>query len=324
MTGRRQAPALGVLTGVDPPERLRALLIALCRDVRLVDGLLPGVAEPAAAAYVWCDDRQPPPSGASYAAWITDLADERLLDGARVLLTDAPAVAARHDRALVVPAGGDPGGARLMPPFVRRRLRAARGLPAVTVLTADGSTARWFADPPVHPDPAAGMVLAVAGAAVDPDASDVVTTALGLASAVVATGPAATHALHWGAPTVTDAATASALGARHDVHLLVVRGAADRLSASVELAGDLRRAARLSHAGHRLARTTCDLGWTAAVVLRRLGLSGRPGDPVGRLDAVLADLPTPADSPARARARAMIAGLPAIAAAPGADVGGRR
>ncbi len=122
-----------------------------------------------------------------------------------------------------------------------------------------------------------------------------VPTALAVAAAAVVDRRDLPQALALGCPTVTDAGSAAAVGARPDRDLVV----GDR-SDAVALAADEVRAARLSRHARALAMARLDPEVTAATILRRWGLDPATG-PVDRVDAALADLGTAAGAPARAR-----------------------
>lgn len=144
-----------------------------------------------------------------------------------------------------VPAGPLPRGAVPVSPFVRRRIRAARGLPALLVAT--------IPDPSVAPD--------------------LVPTLLACASALSITTPEAlVAAFAWGAPCVAPAAVAAAVGGQDGRHVLV---AGDPLA----LAEDDRTASRIGWAARVLAEERHDLDRYAAALATRLGIQAAP-DPL--------------------------------------------
>ncbi|HEX5493179.1 MAG TPA: hypothetical protein VFX70_01215, partial [Mycobacteriales bacterium] len=141
--------------------------------------------------------------------------------------------------------------------------------------------------------------------------ADLVGTAAGSASAVVATGSALRTALAWAAPTITDPHSAAALHAVDGVHLLVAARASARLRMAQALAGDDAWAARLGWAGRLLARDRVDVRHAAWTLLTRLGLPTHPlAGSLAGLEHELDLLGTPEYSPVRARARDLTRPLP--------------
>jgi glycosyltransferase involved in cell wall biosynthesis len=144
---------------------------------------------------------------------------------------------------------------------VRRRLRWARGLPEAAVLEQAEDGWRW------------------PGRA-DPLADDLVPTAMACASAVAVTEPARLlEAMAWGAPTVSDPASARRVGAVAGTHVLVGADADERRRLATELAADQALASRLSWAGRRLVEWRHDAGRAAMRLVELLGL--RPTLPEG-------------------------------------------
>jgi hypothetical protein len=287
-------PQLGVLVGTHTPPALRRLLVAaadMCRPVAC------SAHEPVAAeAYLWCGASARPPAGAPYAAWVSRVGDleSPVVRGATVLLSDTAALAGLVGDAFVyVPAEVLDPQARPTPPFVRRRLRGARGLPETVVGRGDGDCWYW-------------------GEA--PADADLAGTVAGCASAVVAHGPALALALAWAAPTVTDPVSAGELGAVDGVHALVVADPAERHEHALRLAVDDATAARLGWAGYLLVRSRCDVHHAAWTLLTRLGVPTRAVDgALAPLEYALDALGTPAYAQVRVRARARTAPLPAHA-----------
>jgi hypothetical protein len=202
------------------------------------------------------------------------------LDAARdaIVVTDDEAVAADCETALCFRGSIDVRRAAVpMTPFVRARARAAAGLPADLVISADDDGA------------------SVSAASLP--------TALALAGAVVVHGRRLVEALAWGAPCVTDAASARSAGAVHGVEVLVA-GRNDAVATARELAADQRRAAALGRAGRRLVERLHDA--SAIELARRLGLVAPAATPSERLAARLDELWTPATAPIRSRAAAML------------------
>lgn len=288
-------PRLGLLVGTDPPARLRLLLMAVSDRVCAVDALRASGAGPAPAAYLWTSGGPVPPAGVPYAAWLPEVdADTDLLDAAAVILTDDVAAADRIGRqALMVPASAPDPAATPVPPFVRRRLRAARGLPDTPLVRGDAAGWHWY------PNPADG------GLALDDDAVD---AAIAVTAAAVTTGAALLRVLAWGTPCVTDPASAEALGA--GAAAVVVTDPDDRLAAAAALAADPRAAARHHAAGTRLVRTRHNLRWSAAEMLRRLRLPPSSLSPIATVVSSLDEFGMPEGSPFARRIRAHLAALP--------------
>lgn len=277
-----ELPVLGLLV-TDGPHRMRELLLAMgnrCIPRYAGPG---GVAE--AAAYVVHSSPDVPPPGAPFALWLTPGADPSpvLAATARVLLTpDMSAVAAGSgpSRLEAVPARVD-YRAVAVAPFVRRRIRTVRGLAADGVAAYEDGT--WCWGGPDHRV-----------------ADELVDTLCGLAAAVVATTPAtAVRALAWGAPLVTDPATAGSIAATADHDCLVSSHRGGRAAAAREMASDDRTAARLGWRGRLLFESRHDLVAVADRVLDRLGLP--PPAVAGDLGAALAALGTPMDALVRDR-----------------------
>jgi hypothetical protein len=298
-------PRLGLLVGVEPPEALRRVLREVADRVRLVDGLRPADDGPAPQTFLWYADPTRPPAGSVYAVWVSQAADLEtdLASSAAVLLTDQPAVATlAGPAALLVPADRPLAApARPILPFVRRRLRHARGLPATVIARGDGLSWYWQVGDPNG------------GGTPDPLPPELADTAAATASAVVATGPALLTALAWGSPTVTDPGSAAQVGAVDGVHVVVVADPDRRHAAALDLAADDARSARIAWQGRQLVERRHDLHWTARELLRRLDL---PQHPAGRLGGVardrLEELDTPPDSPARWRIESLVAALPGL------------
>lgn len=193
--------------------------------------------------------------------------------GEHILVTADPAVARLGAGTVVFPyAVPGPGDRVPLAPVVRSRWRARLGLPATMVVNA--------ADLPDGVGP----------------------TAMALASVVVATGTPLADALAWGAPCVTDAGSATALGAVAGVEAVVGRPS-ELASLAADLAGDDGRCAALSAAGRRLVERRADTREPARRVAAALGL------PVGDAPHVriLDDLHTPPTSPLRRRVAELVA-----------------
>lgn len=265
MTDRR---LVGLALGAEPSEALLALCRDLGRRAALVDaGDLPGgrgpllrrLGDPARAvgdpAVVWVDT-----------AGAVDRDGDALRDAALVVGDDPQVLAlaaAAGATVRIVPAAGAWSAAVPVAPFVRARVRAARGIGGRGTLVHHVGV--WTFD----------RVGAIAG--------DALETALALASAVVVHDPQTlVGALAWGCPAVTDARTAAAAGARPDVHCVLgadgTAGAADTAAAhdlAATLARDEVLAARLSWAGRVRYERHHSLRHAGDDVLVALGLPGR-------------------------------------------------
>jgi hypothetical protein len=315
-------PVLGVLVGMRAPPLLRALLVAAtdwCYPVAC--SALEPAPTPSPAAYLWCGGSTRLPAGARYAAWVhhpRDL-DHPVARDARVLLCDTVAAAERAgDLGVFVPSIVVDPQARPMLPFARRRLRQARGLPGTVVVRNEAD--RWYwgecPDPldrdPLDPDPLDPGPVDPDPLDPDPLDPDLVGTALGCASAVVATTPTGlAAALAWAAAIVTDQRSAAELGARDQEHALVGSGPTARRALAQDLAADDTRAAHLGWSGWLLARRRADIRHSAWTMTRRLGMAAHPAaGRLNRLEDELDLLGTPRPSSTRARAASFVAPLP--------------
>ena len=272
-------PTLGVLSTPEPtPSRTASLLLRLTQwcKVQYASG-----SESLGAWFATGPRAQGLASvlesAAPIAIWVSDARDvDRVPD-----LSHVVAVGQDHElvepfgvRGVLWPDGIDADRYLPVAPFVRERWRRRWGLPARLVWSPDE-----FASPP---------------------AADVNRTALALASAVAATGRTALEALAWGAPLVTDATTARAIGGV-DGHEVLVAERQTLGRAAVRLADDSRVAATLSRAGRRLVERRHDTSRPPSVLASRLGLRADPADPIERMGAWLDDLWTPADAGIRLR-----------------------
>lgn len=226
-----------------------------------------------------------------YALWIEgddiDAAVRAALDDrVRVVLsTEAEAVAAAGEKGCLVPAGDTAvPDARPMPPFVRARLRKARGLPTDAVVSIDEGDApfEWC-----------GL----------PCGRELIDTALAVAAAVDVRGGDVVRALAWGAPCVVDRTTARTYALSDDVDALVADEPRDAVT-RILLDDDL--AARLSRAAREHYESRFDASRVAAAIARRLDLL-----PVGapRLPALIAELGGPSEGRTSVRIRELVEGL---------------
>ncbi len=222
------------------------------------------------------------PDGAPAAWYLANRADieqvrrpSLILSGDQALLdaceTTAPKV-------LITPSTVRYDDARPYAPYPRQRIRRARGLPSAVVGEVGAQRCVWD------------------GHVVDPKFAD---TILITASAVISDQASVLLALGCGAPTVTDPATAEAIGARHDEHVRVGSDHQERQRLAAELADDMAAAARLSWAGRTLFEQVHSMPHLVARIENAIT---KPAGPAARISRVLAALGTPDDAPIRARA----------------------
>lgn len=271
---------LGLLSGVDPPPALQRLLVALGAAHRLVDPTDGSRVD----AVLWNDDVEPDGS-VPVARWavpgpgrcdVVVGADPALLE------SNLPPGCT----AVVVPEqdpGPQVGSARHVSPFVRRRLRAARGLtPAPLMIVGDWDVS-WDGD------------------AVEPA---LLGSALASAEVVLVTGIRTVQALAWGAPVVTSQADADALGARAGRDCLIGADHSSRLELAHGLMRQEHQQAALSWAGRLHFERTSSMQHAVLAVEVALGLDSGPGGWSRRLDA----LGTGPDAQPRRRATNVMSG----------------
>jgi glycosyltransferase involved in cell wall biosynthesis len=273
-------PLLGLALDRRPPESLVPLLVALYRWC-VPSTIEPGAPEPAAVMATLSSAGRVPP-GRPLALWVGSAAEagSPAAGRAAAIVADQPAtVDAAGDRGVLAPAGDHAAGRPVVSPFVRRRLRWARGLPSSAVLEQAEDGWRW-----------PGLA--------EPLADDLVATAMACASAVAVAEPARLlEAMAWGAPCVGDPGSAEQVGAVADTHVLVGADAAERRRLAADLAADQALASRLSWAGRRLVERRHDAGRAAMRLVELLGL--RPTLPGGALASArlqLGLLGTPSDT----------------------------
>jgi hypothetical protein len=165
-----------------------------------------------------------------------------------------------------------------MTPFVRARWRQRLGLPDRLVVRVGISDGDGLAD-------------------------DVVPTALALASAVACGQRWLVEAMAWGAPVVTDAVSAAAVGATADVEVAVA-DPGQLSEAATALAGDDPRAAALGRAARRLVERRHDTSRPPVEVAERLGLLPPTDGLASRVGARLSELWTPSTASVVGRTRA--------------------
>jgi hypothetical protein len=273
-------PLLALALERRPSARLTPLLAAMFR------WCVPAAVDPAAgdpaAVLATVDSAGRAPQGRPLAVWAQSIEEAGSAVAARAaaIVSDDPSVvAAAGDRGVLAPSGSHAHGRRPVSPFVRERLRRARGLPEVALLEQADDGWRW----PELPDPL-------------PD--DLIETAMACASAVVVGEPGwLLAALAWGAPCVSDPDAAERVGAVAETHLLVGRAPTERRRLAGRLAADPGLASRLGWAGRRLVERHHDAARSAMRLAELLGL--RPSPPEiatasARLQLVL--LGTPGDA----------------------------
>lgn len=269
--------AIAIATAAPVAPALVTLLTSLrrrCQVFALADDAPPYDAIVAAQPTL----RVPP--GVPLAVWVSSV-DELaapLLEVAKVVVTDNQEVIdAVGGRGLFASCGHAASGASPVAPFVRSRLRQARGLPPSPIVELGPEGWRWNDD------------VAIEGGLVE--------TALGCAAAVVITGELILKAFAWGAPTVTNPATARQVAAIPGREVLVAETTEERRRMARSLAVDDPLAARLSWHGRALVERYHDASWAAAKLAQALiqgDSSLMPGPPpmATRLEA----LNTPASS----------------------------
>jgi hypothetical protein len=253
-------PMLGLALERQPPAALAPLLAAMYRWC-VPAAIDPAAGEPAAVVATVASAGRVP-AGCPLALWAqsAEEATSEVAGQASAIVSDDPSVvAAAGDRGVLAPSGSHAHGRRPVSPFVRERLRRARGLPEVAVLEQADDGWRW----PGLPDRLA---------------DDLVETAMACASAVAVRDPAPLlAALAWGAPCVSAPVAAGQVGAVADAHLLVSEDAGERREVAGCLALDPGLAARLGWAGRRLVETRHDAARAATRLAELLAL--RPSPP---------------------------------------------
>ncbi len=248
-------PMLGLAFGRRPPPAVVPLLAAACRWCR------PRTIDPAAGrpdailAPISFAERMR--GSLPVALWATtaEEADSPIEQRAAAIVSDDLQIVDRAGtRGVLAAVERHAEHRQMMPPFVRERLRRARGLPAVCLLEQASDGLRWAGRP-------------------EPLGPDIVATAIACASAVaVRDWRLLLEALAWGAPCVTDAASAERVGAIPGTHVLVAEREPDHRTLATSLATDQELAARLSWAGRQLVERRHDAGRAAIRLVELLGL----------------------------------------------------
>jgi hypothetical protein len=275
-------PLLGLALERRPPASLEPMLVEARRWCRPV-APDPSAGRPAAIlATLGAAERLP--RNSTLGLWTRspeEAASPLGLRSAAIVSDVREVVEQAGVRGVFAATGLHASGPRPMSPFVRERLRLDRGLPRLAVLEQTGDGWRW-------------------DRGVEPLDEDLVATAMGCASAVVATEPAGLlEALAWAAPCVTCEDAAGAVAARPGSQVLVAPDAGDRLDLAGRLASDPEQSAQLSWAGRRLVERWHDARWAALRLLDLLGV--RPEPPESLVAMELALLGTPDGGPVTAR-----------------------
>jgi hypothetical protein len=286
-------PRLAVHVGRQIPHALPAVLLAAtpwCEPVAVADH---EPAPPGVVAHLYSSDVLPRRATGPSAVW--RLPGSTAAGPPGTLVLAEVGTGAGTDVDLFVCRLSAPGTARLLLPFTRSCYRQLRNLPEEVLAVDEGS----------------GVGFGVPGAAPTPAQPTNWPTLAALSSAVVAVGEAALwSALAWGAPTVTDAATARRLDLDPGRHVLVGADLGERRSLATNLARDESAASRLGRSGWTAVRDRRPEG-AAALLCARLGL-GRRRDlvPSSGLVEALDSLGTPRNGLVRRRAREATAVLP--------------
>lgn len=204
---------------------------------------------------------------------------------------DPAVLAAAGSRGVRAPDGRVPPGAAYVPPFVRSRLRAARGLGGRPVVSWTSAGWAYSERAGLLPDDLVDTALGCAAVAVV-DASGAAPVSAGSAGSAES---AAERALAWGAPLVCSPSLCSALRLTPDEHVAVAK-TGELTTRAADLAGDDRESSRLSWRGHRWWEDRHDAARTAAV----LALGLLPGT-ARSAQLRMAELGTPPDAEVRQR-----------------------
>lgn len=246
---------VGLALGRRTPDALGALLVAAgrwCHPVAIDSSAGPLDAVVAIGPEV---DRLAP--HLPLALWtrspgeIDSAAGER----ARAIVSDVTSIVdAAARRGVLATAERAAGTARPMLPFVRERLRRARGLDPRAVLAETSTGWTWT-----------GLEC--------PVRRELVPTAMACAAAVAVAAPTSLlAALAWGAPSVSDRQSAAEVGAVAGTHVLVGDTEEERSRLAFTLAEDQALAAGLSWAGRRLVEQRHDSDWGALRLMELLAI----------------------------------------------------
>ena len=280
-------PLLGLALGRRPPVSLVPLLVAAsawCRP-RALD---PVAGDPA-AILARTETAGGLPSATRLALWAERPEELESAAGRRaaaVVSDDPSTVEAAGSRGVYAAAERQARGRLFLSPFVRDRLRQARGLPALALLEQTAGGWRWAESR-------------------DPLERELVATAMAAAAAVAVTDrDALLEALAWGAPSVSDSETAAAVRAVEGRDVLVADEPERRRKLASHLAADAERAAGLSWAGRKLVERWHDADAAAIRLVDLLGLRPLPRESPAEAAALeLGLLGTPRESRIAARLR---------------------
>lgn len=255
-------PLLGLALERRPPSSLVPLLAAMYRWC-VPATLDPAAGSPAAVLATAAAARHVP-AGRPMALWTrsAEEAGSAAGDHAAAIVSDEQAIVdAAGDRGVLAASGSHTRNRRPLSPFVRGRLRRARGLPETAVLEQADDGWRWSGLPDRLDD-------------------DLVATAIACASAVAVREPERLlEAMAWGAPCVSDRGSAEHVGAIPETHVLIDPSARARSELAARLSADQELASRLSWAGRRLVERRHD---AARAAIRLAGLLAlRPSLPDG-------------------------------------------
>lgn len=280
-----ERPVVALVAAPGTTARAVPLLGLLGLHARVVSWHRRGALEPAAIIATSVDSlpvvggHAPVPT----AVWVRhhDQVDQARERGATLLLTARAELVARG-AVLIPPVGIEVDRWPPMAPLVRRQWRERMGLPVDHVVRIEGGVEPFDGE-----------------------------RELSVAAAAVVSGPATLLALALATPVVTSAETARRLGVRPGRDVEVAAGPEAALALATEIARDDARAAALSRRARRCAEHHLDIGRPARVVAEGLGLAVEPTGAIGRVDARLDELATPAGSPVRVRVADALAGLTA-------------
>ena len=292
MTGGTQEPVLpllGLALTRRPPAGALPLLVGLH------EWCLPATLDPAAgtprAVLATAEGLHLAPPNVRVAFWAEpdDIGSEAFRTATVVVSDNGAVVEAAGARGLTAPTGRYVGNRRPVSPFVRERLRRERDVPADALLERHEGDGWSYGRP----------------GAMKPLPNDLVETAMGVVAAVIVTEPGwLLRSLAWGAPTVTSAAAAAAVGAIPSREVVVAETIRARMAAATALAADPLESARLSWSGYRRAERM-DAVRAAMTLIDRLGLlplePPRPAPPLPSVELELRLLGTPGDAHVRTR-----------------------
>jgi hypothetical protein len=253
------ATRLGLSLGVAPPAALMTLVQEIGRRVAVVDAGDTQPADPVLIRIEW--DREPQSRAGGDEVWWLDRGGPAVdVSPSRrpVLVLSSQHQVLEAARARAIPARivphveVEPESAPVAP-FVRERVRRARGLGEG--LLVEDAAGRWTWNETVEVDP------------------NLIPTTLAAAAAAYLSSPAAVvRAMSWGCPLVAPAATLDATGAIAGVESLADDGG-DPVEQLRRLAADAPRSAGLSRAARGRYEAAHSVSACADDVMRALGLT---------------------------------------------------